>query len=298
MQKHDFTKTMRNVNVGETESRGQKKKRGVEFHNLEVAVSAGDKAIMQKFMSHELSFFNILVDGLGTRARGFPQHLLDFTDQWQKLFAQVAFEGKSLQAYAKAAPDAELPENYEPFRNLILGTGPDGKRLLTERFINIIDFATGVGNIHPLVRKNMAGEILKFYREQAYRALQPVPLGEEENVYKTAPETLGVADKDQKRHLQIPKSLCKITWNPTTETTSIRIPYARNPLVVSQINLVEESDWNYLIVHQEAGSQPRPNTPWVIEVKTVFGGYMTKYLDVKNLREGRIFNIGKRRDFT
>jgi hypothetical protein len=181
----------------------------------------------------------------------------------------------------------------------LLGSDSTGKRFLTERIMLLLDLAAGPGLLLPIVRKNLATEALKHYKEQASRILTPgakKPGGDDEDdaVYKVAPEMLEIVDSDRKRHLQIPKTGLMVTWNEATQSTLIGVEYASKPIVVPGVNLLVDYDWNFVIIHQEPGHLVSPETPWVIDVRKIHSGYLLKYLDSSRSFRSKAYDINKR----
>jgi hypothetical protein len=293
--KHDFTKTMRNVFINDEGRQPRSKAR--ENWSVEVKVQPEDKLRFQTFMRQELAYYNNLLEVFNPRVRTFPESISSLTEQWRSIFAQVAMAGVHLTPLLNAKEDAALPENLEVYRKYILGYDHLGERFLTERIASIMDAAASRGNIHSMVRRNMAIEILNYYREQADLFNENTNGSRTDDVFKRNPHSLEELDIQKKRHLQIPRNICRVVYDDVSDKSAILHPYSKNPLVVANHNLSEDKSWNLLVLHQEPGQIPNANTPWILDVKTVSHLYLIKYLDVSNPGRNSAFREGKKRAF-
>ena len=286
--KHDFTKSMRNTY--QSNSIRNVRNSATEYYDIEVTVDPNDKNRLERFFKEETKYYNHLVSGFSSRVRSFPEHIRELDDTWQKIFTYVAEYQDSLKNYVNATKDTELPKSLIPYKNTLLNH-------LTERKIVLTDIAAGPGTLLPIVRRNMAIEVLRHYREQAERILTPGnnSTTDEGSLYKVAPEMLQEVDNTNKRHLQIPKIGLKIVWNQTDEITEIHSSYTAKPILLPIINLVEHSNWNYMILHQQPGKLPTPSTPWMIDIKKISNNYMLKYVDMRASNRATAFSINKRR---
>jgi hypothetical protein len=271
------------------------------FRDLAVTVdiSTSDKTRLKAFMQHELSYYNALVGSLGPRCRTFPEHLLALHKDWEKLFSQIAYEGKSLKNLERAKPDAVLTEGQEPFRKFLVGLDSQGKRFLNDRMYSIMSAAAAPATVHPVVRRNMASTILSFYKDQAGRVINRNEVATEtQDVYKKAPEMLLQHDMVTKRHLQLPRStLYSVTYDATKDATLIENCYSENPIAIPGHDLTSNNHWNYIIIHQEPGIEVLPNSNWVVDIKHSMNPYLIKYYDVEQPKTGQIFNIAKRKSY-
>jgi hypothetical protein len=299
--KTGFRKDVFKKQVMTSSSGSERKNHGTEFYGLEVQITPYDKQRLEKFCIQEMGYFNHLVDGLSSRVRSFPEALLEFDDNWVKVFGAVAANNKRVTHLLKAQEDSELPPLLEPYRTLLLGSDSKGNRFLTERNMLLLDLAAGPGLLLPIVRKNLATEAMKHYKEQASRILTPgakkpanAADDEEDAVYKIAPEMLEIVDSDRKRHLQIPKIGLQVTWNEASQSSLIGVEYASKPIVVPGVNLQSEHDWNFIILHQEPGHLVTPETPWVIDVRKIHSGYLLKYLDSSRSFRSKAYDINRR----
>lgn len=295
--KHDFTKTMRNVQINDTDDQRTKKRPSRDF-SVMVELEPGDKLRYQGFMKQELAFYNSLINAFTSRTRTFPEHILALNEQWIKLFGQIAFEGKSIKHLERAPADAQLTEGMEIFRRYLVGQDNEGQRYLTERMLTIMEAAASPGVVHPVVRRNLALEMVRFYKDQAVKFATPANQGNGDDLYKSTPEMLEPADLLKKRHLQMPRQMINVEWDEAKEQSLLRTAYVSNPIIIKNINLVENKDWTHIILHQEPNTVSRPSSPWFVDVKTLQVGYHIKYMDMPNPRTGQTFAIAKKRDFS
>jgi hypothetical protein len=264
-----------------------------------VDVQSKDKLRLKEFMKQELAYYNALVEGLGPRARTFPDTLLALHKDWENLWAVLASEGKSIKGYDRLKEDANLPEAYEPHRKMLLGKNTKGERFLNERMFSIMSVATAPAVLHPLVRRGMATQILEFYKEQSGKLIKrnEEAFGDQD-VYAKPIDLLVSHDLVTKRHLQIPRAaLNDVRYLDKREETHIYHPYCENPLIIQGHNLESNNHWNFLMVHQQSGVEAVPSTPWVVEVKHTPVPYLIRYADVDRPRTGQIFAIAKKKSY-
>lgn len=293
--KHDFTKTMKNVYIND-EGRSPRN-RAKENWSVEVQIKPEDKSRFNTFMKQELAFYNRLIEAFNPRVRSNPESISALTDQWQKIFAQLAMTQVSATQLLKAKPDQALPESLEVYRKFLVGHDHLGERFLTPDMAVIMDAAASRGNIHSIVRRNMAIEMLNFYREQALLFNEATNGARTDDVFKRAPQSLEELDIQKKRHLQIPRSICKIVYDEKTDCSGILHPYSKNIIVIPNQDITKEKSWNLMVLHQEPGNLAVASTPWILDFKTTPNQYLIKYVDVMNPNRNSAFREGKKRAF-
>lgn len=293
--KHDFTKEMKNVylNDGNRSPRSKIK----ENWSTEVKISAEDKSRFNTYMKQELSYYNNFIEVFNPRVRSNPEAFTDIIDEWQKIFAQLAITNVSATKLLSAKENQPLPESLEHYRKFLVGFDYQGNRFLTERIASIMEAAAGPGNIHSTVRRNMAIEMLNFYKEQAVLFNEATNGSRTEDVFKRAPQSLEALDSQRKRHLQIPRNICKVVYDSKSDRSGILHPYSKNMLIVDHHDLTADKSWNLMVLHQEPGSIPNPSTPWILDFKTTPNLYLIKYLDVMNPNRNSAFREGKKRAY-
>ena len=292
--KHDFTKEMKNVFVNDTE---RPRTRGRENWSVEVKIKPDDKARFNTYMRQELTYYNNLIEAFNPRVRSNPESISELIDVWQKIFAQLAVTGVLASQLLKAKPDQALPESLEVYRKFLVGHDHLGERFLTERIAGLMDVAASRGNIPSIVRRNMAIEFLNFYREQALLFNENTNGAKGEDVFKRAPQSLEELDFQKKRHLQIPRNICKIIYDKESDRSGILHPYSKNPIIVEQQDITIEKSWSMMILHQEPGNISTPATPWLLDFKTTPSLYLLKYVDVMNPGRNSAFREGKKRAY-
>jgi len=263
-----------------------------------VNVSPTDKVRFREFMKQELGYYNALVEGLGPRARTFPETLIALHKDWQNLWSALAQGGHNLKLYEKAPMDIQLPADLEPHRKMLVGRDSKGERFLNDRMFNIMSIATTPALIHPIVRRNMANLVLEFFKDQSIKLANrnENALGEQD-MYSKPIDLLVKHDLVTKRHLQIPRNaLNAVYYYDDRELTEIYTPYSDNPLVVQGHDLEHNNHWNLIILHQQAGMEADPTTPWVIDITYNQNPYLLRYQDVDQPKTGRIFAAMKSRN--
>jgi hypothetical protein len=282
MAQTTFEKTMRNVSVSDTpRERPQRYQRN--SWQFEVNIPHFEHTTLRSYMTLELEYYNTLLSGFSSRLRTTPESILEAVEIIEKLFAQCAFSGQNIYKLSMVN-DGVLPEGFEPFRDFIFSKDASGKRFFTDRIAVLCDMASVRAGIHPEVRRRIAVEMLTFFRTQVKVSLQAVPSHlRHDQLYKSPPESLDAMDIIRKRHLQIPKSIIKVTWDAESEQTIFNLPYVKTPLAVPSINFADEMrKWNYCILHQAPGSIALGKTPWVLDIRQITGNYLLKYTDVRN----------------
>lgn len=264
-----------------------------------VDVLPADKVRLKEFMKQELAYYNALVEGLGPRARTFPETLLALHKDWEALWETLALEGKSIKTYERAAADVALPETLEKHRKMLVGRDTSGKRFLDEKMFNIMSIAATPAILHPTVRKHMAGLMLEFYKDQSAKLIKrnDEAYGDED-LYAKPIDLLVKHDMVTKRHLQLPRNaLNDVRYIEGRDLTEIYTPYSENPLKVQGHNLETNNHWNFLMIHQQPGVEVVASDPWVVDIKYSQVPYMIKYQDVEQPKTGRIFATMKKRSY-
>lgn len=291
MAKNTFERVMKNVNLKNDE---HKPARTRDRISIEVVVDPSDKLLINNAMKNELHYYNTLVSHFASRIKSFPEHILSIDDRWEEIYlliSETMFDVNQL--YNMTKKEITLPTKFEPYRDLLLPKNQAGKIVLNERMLLLVGPASGAGNIVARTRKAIALEVLKFYKEQAKLAIQTVG---GEDVYRSAPETLLPVTLEQKKHIQLLRDSVSVTWDEVTECSMIKIPYANKPIKVPGFNLVEESFWNHLLIHQEPRNKITPSTPWLLELQNLKGSkYLVKYFESKRVDSGKVFHQAKRR---
>ena len=289
-------KSMKNTHINETgrASKPKNKDKGFSFRTV-VDLHTTDQNRFRAMMQEELKYYNQMISMLAAMSRAFPERYLEIDETKERLFGEIAYTGFDVRKIVHKT-DVELPEKLKPWEKLLLGKDDKGQRYLDERLTTFLENAVIPCGIHPQVKKNMALEIFRFYKEQARIRLQKVPrMQQGDQVYKHTPQELETVDSIRKRHVQLPKSLVEVEWDEESEVSRVFTPYNTRPIVIENVNLKDEY-WNIMIIHQEPGCIPSSSTPWLLETKAVPAGYLIKMLDLNNPYAGSTFHAAKRRN--
>lgn len=258
-----------------------------------VNVVPEDKLRIRAFAGAERNLFNLLVERFSSQVRTNPDMILTLKNDWAKLFSALAIHGISSSVLISAIKGNALPEALSAFKTLVESRDKNKQPVLTQDMIVFMDGMDKHPHVHKEIRKNIVETMIEFYKIQAERYKEG--RDSDEDVYKTAPETLEQVNDMQKRHLQVPRTLLQIKYVEAEDKTEIRGPYWVSPLIID--GTIPEGDWNLAIVHQESGSIPSLATNWVMDFKRVPVPYMLRYLDMVNPNRFSAFSAAKARSF-
>jgi hypothetical protein len=294
MSNSNHLKAMRNTHINDSgRSRKKNKESGFSYRTV-IDLHPTDKNRMTAMMREELKYYNQLISMLAAMSRAFPERYLEIDETKERLFGDIAYTGFDVRKIVHKT-NVELPEKLKPYETLLLGKDSNGKRYLDERLTTFLENAVIPCGTHPQVKKNMAVEIFRFYKEQARIRLQKVPkMQQEEMMYKNSPQELETVDSIRKRHVQLPKSIVDVEWDEGNEVSKVYTPYNTKAIQIENVNLKDEY-WNIMIIRQEPGCIPASSTPWLLETKAVPAGYLVKLLDLANPYAGSTFHAAKRR---
>jgi hypothetical protein len=256
--------------------------------DIEITLSIPDQSRLKSFMFHELKYYNNINDAFYSAFRSFPD-VIPMLDKWDRLYNQLAYEGINIRQFMNKS-EASLPDSLKPHNDLIFGKNEQGKRKLNESIAILLETLAYKNMIHPEIRKNIASEILKFYREQGKAGGV-----NRDNMYSVAPTFLEKLDNIAKRHIQIPRKICQVVWNNEDEISKVSNPYTIHPVEIPVLNLNEEP-WNILILHQEPGRIPISTTPWIATIKNDPRNYLVRYLDQDRSHSQNAFSMAKSRN--
>ncbi|NJO61620.1 MAG: hypothetical protein HC836_26240 [Richelia sp. RM2_1_2] len=302
MAQTTFEKTMRNVSISDDHKPRQQKFIRRSWQ-VEVTINQTEHSKLKAFMGMEVEYYNHIVSGLSSRMRTTPDAILEANEDLEKLYLLCAKLGYdpyphflSRKLTFEEGEEPVLPKELEPYRNLFFGVDGKGVRKFTDRIALMCQLFSPKLPILADVRRNIAKEVLTFYREQVKASMQSVPKNlQTEQLYKAAPQSLEILDNIRKRHLQIPKSAIKVYWNEEKEQTEFTIPYCGHKVIVPTMNFATDlTQWNLVILHQEPGSMPKLSTPWVLDIRHVLESYLIKYTDVRNAYAGSAFQQAKK----
>lgn len=290
MAKANWQKSMSNTMITEKPIHERDKPKQ---QTIDITLEDRDYKRLRKFIEAETGLYNAINNILGPKLRAFPHELVDFDERFENLFVDLAYTGFNLRSvFYKNKDTAELPPELESHRNFIYGKNDAGNRLVNESFVIMTEeFAKGYF-VHPLVRKRMATEMLRFYVRQAKNIMQTFRTREGEIELRDSGEILEPMDIIRKRHLQIPREILDIKWNSDSEETTIINPFC-SPIKFRHENINADKRWNLIILHQEPGKMALDFTPWVMEIKHSKAQYLVKYVDVRSPNGGGAFFTAK-----
>lgn len=294
--KNDFTKTMRNIAASDNNETGRYHKgpaRDDRIHS-EITIAPSDKSRLERFARQETAYYNGLVEAFSPRTRAFPDTLTGLTDDEEKLYATIAMLNSPVMNILRDNEVDAIPEGLQPFKALLFGK-PNKPSKMSYDKAAVVDMGAIAASILPEVRRNMAVEFLEHYQRQARKIATPSTNAEQ--AFKEPPEFLVELTTQQKRHLQIPRKSLNMKWDDENKQTLILCRYVANPMVVNDINLLEMSGWNYMVLHQEHVKKVTPMTPWVIDVRRTNAKYLLKMVDSAGSWRSKIFNEAKKRSF-
>lgn len=297
MSKNDFTKTMRNIAASDNHETGRYNRssnRTDRIHS-EIIISPSDKARLENFTKQETAYYNSLVEAFSPRARAFPESLLGLTEEEEELYAYVAMSNKPVTPILRAGNREALTDGLKKFETLLFGKTEKPSKMSFDK-ASVIDIGAISATLLPEVRRNMAVEFLHHYQAQAKKIVAPTGKSDD-SVYKEPPEFLVEMTYQQKRHLQIPRKSLQLKWDAEHGNTLVWCQYVAKPMVVKDMNLVENSSWNYMVLHQDHVSKITPATPWVIDLRKNNSGYLLKTIDSAEAWRSKIFNEAKKRNY-
>ena len=239
-----------------------------------IIVNDSDKRNLLSFFANEYTLFTSLNNSMMAKLKRDPAMLTIFENKQRlDLFATLVQN--------KIGNINKIPEPIIRFKDLLEEKTITGKSVIDENIKIFFESAASKGDIHPLVRYNMAHSLLQFYCDQALVATQPVPTGSIDT-HKISYQFIEVPDDNQKRHIQVPRKLIVTEWDEENKQTLIKSPYTRNPILLPKINLLKNKIWNYMIIHQRPGKYPSASTPWQIDVRKITEKYLINYLEISN----------------
>lgn len=273
----------------------QKNKGSTGSTSFIVDVADVDRHRFTYFQGQELQLFNAFSEGLSSRARSFPKQLLEYERDLLELFVTVAEHKFQIYEFWKTTINSRsvvLPEVLQPFSSLLL---KDGRFVLPEAHVLIVNLGSANGKIHSLVRKKMALSFINFYKQQAELIItESVASKTGVSSFRPVIEFIEKMEDFKKKHVQIPKELVKYTYNVKEETTILSTPYNSEPIKLRHVNLNEiDFKWNYVIVKGNEFDVE----PWEVEFKQIGENenYLIKYFDGRG-QAPRKFGAAKSRD--
>lgn len=251
-----------------------RKKRNYQRH-FEVELSKEISTSLSYFVNQELAYFNNIIELLTPRLRTFPAELLSMKDKELKLW-EICAEYASDPLVMASYKFDEWPDHLKPYYNLMFDTANVNK--ISKAHLNIIQIAATKARIHPMVRKNLATEALKHMLKQADIFLA----AQKSETLKTPLQLLNTHTLDTKRHLQIPSKLISISYNESSESSNITIPYSKHPIVIQGAD-ISENKFTLLILRHTNNK----DNIWNVELKDIDSKYLLGLSDYGDRKKPR-----------
>jgi hypothetical protein len=251
--------------------------RVVHQKNFEIDLDPNLASDLGFFIQQELLYYNSLVENLTPRLRAYPKDLMSIKDREKSLWDACAEHAINPQKLIDN-PLETWPKHLVYMHKILYDTANQIK--VTPSLINICAVAAAPARLHANVRKAMASEVLKYMIGQSDILLAAMKT----DTMRAPMQMLQTHNIDSKRHLQIPKSLVKISYDPETNASSISNPYCRKPFVIPGLDL-REIVYRMLIIR---APHPSANTQrWQVDFKEAQTGYLLNLTDhVERKRRG------------
>ncbi len=249
----------------------------VGSRSIFIVVDPVDQNRLNSFFKQELGLYNALVNVFSSRARAFPQSILNINNELGNLFCDLAKHNFNIRQLVK--DPSNWPQELKQYSHLVFDRLTN-KPILSEAQLMMFE-AAGRDRwvLIPETKRQMARAVLDFYREQCEILANPQESELMEIAYKAPPSSLSQLELSNKRHVQIPRAEIKYKYNNTEEQTEILTPLTTKPIIIPNFNLNEYNKWTTAIIKQESGRWVTHETPWVIDFKNTNNNYLLKYLD-------------------
>lgn len=237
--------------------------------NVRTTIPLSDGLRLKQYMQVELACYNHIVSILGA------QFIRDYT-----FFNNVTPEDLGLFSEMLLAPHniydnpKEVPVNYLKYQDILQNMDSKKRYVFSECVKNF--------GIIPEIRRRMGASIMWFFMSQSdirYNNRYVFKKDEEESEQhsKVAYSNLTPSTIFHKRHLQIDRGSCTVTHDNSNDTTSIKIPYCKEPLVIKKSE--NTNKWNFFILKQ-SGEVETTYGAWVLDFKKLdTNGYMINFMD-------------------
>jgi hypothetical protein len=235
-------------------------------YKFDVSVDRNDVNILFNYMNSELNVYNRLIEVFA------PQFSRDY-----KLFLEI--DNDMVELFGTMCEHSAKIYNVKPEK---IHPSLEGQLHIIQNISNKIKFlfseAISKTHIIPCIQKYMGMSILKFYIEQAENRAKNEFTKDFDIKYREIYNTLTKLSDINKKHLQIDRKSCIITYNKETMETVIKIPYSKNPIKIQGQNL-KNKKWNMIILKQNF-KVPLSTGGWMIElIKTTPDTYLYKKVD-------------------
>ena len=226
---------------------------------VKLNISSTDKMLLSRYAAEELNLYNSLITNFQSAFCRNPDVILQISD------VQIGLFGLLCQ-YNISVREAKQTNKID---QQILNDVSESAEILFE----VAKYRSAV---IPETRKNMAIEILRFFRNQADTKKQQVANSVYQE-YKNSFRTVGTFSSNQKYHLQLNRKSCTITYDAELSKSTVWIPHFKKPIIsIDDVDL-SSSLWNLVII--------RPlGQDWYADFKSVGYNYLIKYMDKKSIK--------------
>lgn len=238
-----------------------------------IYLDAATKRSLWSRMKQELHYYNTLVNELNSKIRVFPSEISEIKDQYEKLWIAVAQSETDPRSLVDKPLDT-WPEQLKPFSDIIVR---DGKPAMNDRKMLLYSIPATKADIHPLVRRSIALEILKWIQPAAKSIAQS---NSNNNGQMNGPlQMLQPMSIESKRHVQLLGNSIDITYDPERRTTNVKIPYSEKTIEIPLQDLTTSAVEN-VIIRQTPNQLVDETSPWQITIKNGSGRYLLDLVDM------------------
>lgn len=216
------------------------------------------KKHLKFFMEQELNYYNLLINNATIRLRAFPEEFVGMKDGWERLWASLAYHGRSIRELAKI----DISKWPRDLRVSVPNVAIKGGKLnLEDRKMMLFDIVGIRGNIHPMMRRNLAVEVLRNMIAQAENLVssQKSATGQ----MRVPVHILQPMSYPERRHIQLSKDTVEMHYDHETRQTIIKVPYTDKPLIAKDVNLTDEK-YDIMVIRQQPNVETNESTPWQV----------------------------------
>ncbi len=244
-------------------------------------LSENDKLVLCAGMRDELRLFNTMVSGFNGLLKRNPNIFFNINDDIEKLIHYCVFNSISFKKLVATA--SALPEEFIATTKLV----DDRRNRIIDKFQTLIDCASTSSTLNSVTRLAMFKQMFDHYKDQAKIMIQPMNSSSDQ-LYKTNIKLLGTLEIGQKRHMQLVRSMLKLSYDESKGGTFIEIPYLNNKIFVKS-NIVEK-DWQIAVIHQDPHKKVIDLADkWIIDFKKSNFEYLLDYMEQKSAFYGKSF---------
>ena len=237
-----------------------------------ITLDAETQKSLWRAMAQELQYCNSLIVQLNGKIRVLGNEIANVKDQMEKLWLATAQAGVDPSTLARKDADA-WPEPLRPFRDII---AKDGKQLISDRAMMILRIAASPADIHPVVRKAIAAEVMKHVQPQAKILNQS--LESSTGQMRSPLHMLQPNELTYKRHVQLVGTAVSLSYDDSQRITHVHIPYSSKSIEIRGQDITQNPHDN-IIIRQLPNQPVTSATPWQIVIKEGSGKYLLDLVD-------------------